>query len=212
MPNQRSKRKRNTKQRRTRSRQGFGALGHIPPFVPTISLSHKFRFTNGSNSGVYTVTRAQMLNLLLYTPTAVTSVRLIEAIRLTAVEIWSNPAALGSASTSLTLEWLGENGPSTVMSDIAVGVTPAHIRTSPPRDSSCRWWSMSGFQETDDLFTLSLPVNCTIDVSVEMRLVEQESPTAGDIPAGASIGQLYGDYLDGLASAKLAPSGYTALP
>lgn len=212
----RTKRKTNTKNRRhrgPRARQGrSNALGHIPPFTPTISLTHRFRFVNGANTGSFTITRANILNMLLYTPTATTSVRLLEAVRLLGVECWTNPVALGSPASNLTVEWLGENGPSTLMSDISVGVSPAHIRTSPPQDSSCRWWSMNGNQETDPLFTLGLPSNSTIDIAVELRLVEGEGPTAGDIPAGASVGQLYGDYLDGLASGKLTPVGYIALP
>jgi hypothetical protein len=71
---------------------------------------------------------------------------------------------------------------------------------------------MSGNQETDPLFSLSVPANTIIDITVELRLVESETPTAGDVPAGATLGQLYGNYLDGLVSGKLAPDGYTALP
>jgi hypothetical protein len=153
-----------------------------------------------------------MFNLLLVTPTAVTSVRLIEGIRLKKVEVWANPTALGSAPTVISLEWLGQNAPSTLISDTSMGVLPAHIRAIPPKDSSAEWWSMSGHEETDQLFTLNLPSNCVIDVFTEIRLVEQEAPTAGDIPTAAVIGQVYGDYLDGLASGKLAPDGLTALP
>jgi hypothetical protein len=71
---------------------------------------------------------------------------------------------------------------------------------------------MSGFNESDDLFVLNVPADSIIDVICELRLVEMEAPTAGDIPAGAAIGQIYGDYLDGLASGKLAPVGLVALP
>jgi hypothetical protein len=197
--------------RKTTSTRG-GALSHIPPFIPTVTSNHVFRFLNGANNGVFTITRANLLNLLLVTPTAISSVRLLEAVRLKAVEIWSQPSQLGSANSSVTLEWLGQFGPSTVVSDIPVGVTPGHIRSSPPSDASERWWSMSGFNETDNLFTLSLPINCVIDVSLEMRFVEQESPTFADIPAGATVGQLYGYYLDGITSGKLAPTGLTVLP
>jgi hypothetical protein len=71
---------------------------------------------------------------------------------------------------------------------------------------------MSGQQESDDLFTLLLPANSIIDIVADLRFVEQEAPTAGDVPAGATIGQLYGDYLDGITSGKILPSGYTTLP
>jgi len=206
--------KRMNNKRRTgkRGRRGGGGLGHIPPFTPTIKFSHKFRFVNGTGSGTYTITRAQLLNLVVVTPSAITSARIFEAVRLKNVEVWSNPSALGSAPTTLSLEWLGPYGPSTVVSDTSMGVSPAHIRTSPPKSSSDMWWCMSGFNESDQLFTLILPADCVIDVTLDVRLVEQESPTAGDTPAGATIGQLYGSYLDGFPSKVLVPVGYTVLP
>jgi hypothetical protein len=71
---------------------------------------------------------------------------------------------------------------------------------------------MSGFNEGDQLFTMILPADCVIDVTVDVRLVEQEAPSAGDTPAGATIGQTYGDYLDGFPSKVLVPVGYTVLP
>lgn len=213
MPNRKSKRniKKQRRNRPRRSLQGAG-LGHVPPFVPTISLSHRFRFTNGTNAGSYLITRGNVLNLILYATSAITSVRLFEAVRVKRVEIWSNPTALGSAPTSVSLEWLGVQGPSTFHSDTTMGVSPAHIVTQPPANSSDRWWSMSGQNEADNLFGLSLPADSVVDVTLELRLVETEAPTAGDVPAGAALGQLYGDYLDGLSSGKLAPVGYTPLP
>jgi len=153
-----------------------------------------------------------LLNLVLVTPTAVTSVRLFEGVRLKRLELWTQPVALGSPASNLSVEWLGENGPSTVVSDTSIGVSPAHIRTRPPPCSSSQWWCMSGQQESDGLFTLNLPANSTIDVILDVRFVETENPTAGDIPAGAGIGQLYGDYLDGISSGKVIPIGYTVLP
>jgi len=187
-------------------------LGHIPPFTPTIRTIHKFRFVNGANNGTYTINRANLLNLILYTPTATTSVRLFEAVRVLGLELWSSPTVLGSQASPLALEWLGENGPSTLVSDTSIGVSPAHIRSHPPTRSSCEWWSISGQQESDDLFTLTLPVNSTVDVTLAVRIVEQDGPTAGDVPAGATVGRIYGDYLDGLTSGKLTPVGYIALP
>lgn len=202
-------------QRKTgkRGRKGFGAsMGHIPPFTPTIKFSHKFRYVNGTNAGSYTITRMNLLNQVLVATGATDAVRIFEAVRLRMVEIWANPTALGSAPTTCSLEWLGMFGPSTVVSDTTMGVSPAHVRTSPPRASSDQWWSMSGFNESDSLFTMVLPADCVIEVILDVRLVEQESPTLGDPVTGATPGQLYGDYLDGSSSGKLAPVGFTVLP
>jgi len=126
--------------------------------------------------------------------------------------MWSNPTALGSAPTSVSCEWVGSNAPSVFVSDTSMGVLPAKISTSPPADLSDRWWSMNGQDEGDPLFALTFPADTIIDIDVDCRLVENEAPTAGEIPAGATIGKLYGGYLDGLASALLPPIGYTTLP
>jgi hypothetical protein len=71
---------------------------------------------------------------------------------------------------------------------------------------------MSGTDEGDVLFDMILPANTFVDVTIDLRLVEQETPTAGDVPAGAALGRLYGDYLDGIISGLCAPVGLTILP
>lgn len=180
-------------------------------FVPTIRTTHKFRFSNTSAVSV-SITRKNLLNLVQVASSAVTTVRVFQGVRLKGIETWSNPTALGAAPSTSQVEWAGENSPSTVVSDTGMGVRPAHIRTSPPPSSSNRWWCFSGSQETDVLFTISLPANSICDITVELRLVEQEAPVAGDVPVGATLGTLYGNYLDGIAGALMAPVGYNVLP
>jgi hypothetical protein len=193
--------------------RGGATILQPPRLVPTMKLSHRFRFTTAANNfGGGSITRKNLLNLMLYTPTAITSVRLMQAVRLKRVQIWTNPSVLGAAPVICAIEWLGQNAPSTLVEDTSMGIRPAHVDCRPPPSSSDRWWSISGFLETDVLFNLTAPPNSVIDVTVEIRFVEAEAPTAGDVPAGAIIGQLYGNYLDGLASGLLAPAGYVALP
>jgi len=183
-----------------------------PPFVPTLSLSHRFRYKSGGNTGFFSITRGNLLNQLLVATSAVTTVRQMTAVRLKSVELWGNPVALGAAPSELQLEWLGENSPSTVISDVPMGVRPSHIRATPPTASSNRWWSISGTSEADVIFKLFVSANTIIDVTMELRLVEQEAPVAGEVPAGAVLGQVYGNYLDGLASGQLTPLGFSPVP
>jgi hypothetical protein len=191
---------------------GRAMLSHPPQFKPTVGFSHKFRFASGTNAGTTAITRAQLLNLIQVATSAVTTVRVFQAVRLKKVEMWTNPPVLGSTPVTCSCEWIGENSPSTVHSDTSMGVQPAHVLSRPPASSSNRWWSLSGQQETDNLIVLIFPADTIIDVSVQVRMVEQENPTAGDVPAGASLGKLYGNYLDGIVSGLLLPIGYTFLP
>lgn len=191
---------------------GEGRNWSIPPLITPLKLTHKFRFVSGSNSGAFLITRGNLLNMLLRATAATTSVRELQAVRLKSIEMWTNPPVLGGAPVSLFLEWNGFNSPSTYVTDQSMGVRPAHLIGTPPPESSNRWWSVSGNSESDVLFTITVPINSVIDVSAEVVMQEQESPVSGDAPTGATLGRLYGDYLDGRTTAKLAPVGYTVLP
>jgi hypothetical protein len=179
-----------------------------PPFVPTLALMHKFRFID-STGGSYTITRASLLNLIVTATSATTTVRLLEAVRLIKIRSWGSPS--GATIETNSIEWLGENSPSTLISDSSMGVRPAHISTCPPPSSFNQWWSMSGSLETDDLFVVTTSVGTVLDITVEIRLVESEAPTAGPVPAGATIGKVYGVPLDGLGG-NLIPVGFVTLP
>jgi len=183
-----------------------------PAFVPTMGLSHKFRYENAGNNGTFNITRGNLLNQVLVATSTTTTTRIFEAVRLKSVEVWGSPVALGSAPINCQIEWLGENSPSTVISDVSMGVRPSHVASAPPSSSSNRWWSISGTSEADVVFAMTIPSESVIDVTVELRLVEQEAPTPGDPAVGATLGQVYGDYLDGIASGKLVPVGFTVLP
>jgi hypothetical protein len=191
-----------------------GSSGNRPPqFSPTLKFGHRFRFTSGTNAGTFIIERENLLDLYCMAATASTAFRIIEGIRLKSVEIWTNPVALGQPPTTCSVEWVGTNGPSTVHSDTGMGVQPAHVFSRPPPRSSDQWWSMSGSNEADPLFTLVLPADSVIDVICDVRLVELEAATAVTAePTGATAGTIYGNYLDGLTSGKLTPVGLTVIP
>jgi len=184
-----------------------------PPFVSTLTLSHKFRYTNGSAIVALPVTRGNVLSSMLMAVTAGTAYRMIAAVKIVSVQAWAPPSTLPS-TTELDLEWVGVNAPSTIISDSSMGVESAHIRTHPPRDSSATWWSLSGqSNETEQLMLLTAPVNSVFDVVMRLRLVENEAPSLSEAPALATPGKVYYDYLDGLTSGQLKPvGGLSVLP
>lgn len=189
-----------------------GGVSMPPPFRATIACSHRFRFENTVDGGTSSVYRKDLLNLYLCADSSTSTVRVLEAVRLKSVEVWANPAGIGSPPTAMSIEWQGENAPSTITSDTAMGVRPAHIRSLPPPMSSSKWWSMSGQQETDPLFTLRLPDYCIIDIVCELRFVDIETPVVGQTGVGLTLGRLYGGYLDGYSTGNtLKPVGITKL-
>lgn len=196
--------------RRGGRQQAAGSgMSNPPPFRPTISCSHRFRFENSTRGGSSTVTRGDILSMVVVAMSSTATVRILESVRLRSVEMWANPQSFGAGPPSMQIEWKGENAPSTVISDTSMGVRPAHIRSRPPARSSAQWWSMSGSQESDELFSLVLPNYCIVDVVVDMRFVDTENPSSGPSSTGLILGKLYAGYLDG--NAYLHPVGMVPL-
>jgi len=181
-----------------------------------MSIGHKFRFTTLNQAVVaLPITRAMLLNLYSMATTTTNQFRVLTAVKLKKLEVWVDPPALGSASTSVHVEWVGNQAPSTIHSDASMGVRPAHVLSKPPADSSDRWWSISGVNETETLFKITASAGSIIDVSMSLRYADDEAPVAAEngTGAGATVGHVYFNYLDGFASKLLVPTGgVTVLP
>lgn len=210
------KQARNSKGKKRTGRRGNPASGNamtLPPFIPTIQTSHRFRFVNGANGGSFSISDVMLFRLLEVAATATTAFNIIQAWRLKRVEIWSNPPALGAPPTTCSVEWNGDNAPSIAVSDTTMGVRPAHVSCRPPPQSLAQWWHASGLDvDATTQFSLFLPIDSVVDVVLDLRFKDTEAPTAGEAPGAATAGQLYGNYLDSKASGKLLPVGYTVLP
>ncbi len=185
-----------------------------PQFMSTVQSSHKFRFTAAAASSVI-ITRAQLLNLISMATTTTNQYRVIAAIKLNRVEAWVNPPVLGAASSQVALEWMGTYAPTNTVADSSMGVSPAHIRTKPPKESSASWWSLSGTNESTELFAFTFSIGAIIDIDVSINFVESEGATAAEngTAAASTVGRVYYNYLDGFATKRLAPvGGVTVLP
>jgi len=185
------------------------SAGGPPEFISTPSVGKTFRFTNATAVVSLPITRNMLLNLMTVATTTTNQARIFDAVKLKRVRCWGEPPALGSAPTSLQVEWLGNQAPSTIHSDTAIGVRPAFVDTRPPLDSSDRWWSISGTNGSEVLFNYTGPAGSIVDVMLSFRLNDDEAAIFGEAgtAAGATIGVMYYNYLDGFASKKLAPVG-----
>jgi len=199
--------RRSSRRRNKGSRNNQKVVLTPPPFLPTVCAGHKFRFNCGTNTGNFTITRGNLLNLMVVATTTTTVARIYTGIKLKRVQIWVNPPVVGDPSLQCSLEWVGENSPSVLHSDSTMGVRPAYISSKPPLDSSNRWWSMSGSQEADPLFSLSLPVGSVIDITTSIRFVDNEAAVNEGGIVGALVGTVYYNYLDGVTSGMLSPVG-----
>jgi len=176
------------------------------PFVPTPSFTHRFRFAAITTLSRVPVTRGNLLNLIEVETGTTSAVRILESLRVVDVEGWA-PTTSAFASQELSFEWNGDNSPSTIHNDISMNLAPAHVLTQPPRDSSAKWWSISGTNETEILLYITAPSGAVVDLRVNARVIDHEAATAAEAPAGGVLGQVVYNYLDGKASGKLQPSG-----
>ncbi len=182
-----------------------------PMFIPSPRMTHTFRFTV-STSGGYTINVSNLLNLYCVATAATTTARLCQGMRLKRVEIWGQPPALGAAAVTCSCEWTGGStygfGPSWSIADTSSGIEPCHIKTRPPKDSIASFW-INNLTHDTTLFSITVPVGATIDLTIQMVLIDTESPTTGQSTTGATVGRVYGCYL---TSANLPPVGLTTLP
>lgn len=177
--------------------------------MATPALGHKFRFIGTGGGVAVPITRAQLLNLYTIATTTTNQNRLITAIKLNRVQAWAQPPILGTMATPIVVEWEGNQAPSTIHSDTAVGVRPAYVDTRPPRDASNRWWSISGSNESEVLFRLTVPIGSIIDITCAIRMADDEGAVAGEngTTAAATVGKVYFNYLDGFSTQVFKPEG-----
>lgn len=164
-------------------------------------------------TGTYTITKKNILQLYVMAATASTSFRLWRSARVLKVEAWGQPAQLGAATLETSITGVGV-GPENCASDMSTGVTPAHVVWRPAQHAQNGMWFQSGANEADGLFALAVSsFQTVVDLTVEVIFADQFDPAvAGEVPAAATAGTIYMDYLDGLSSGKFQPVDYVPLP
>jgi hypothetical protein len=187
---------------------------HPPQRESTVKFNYRARYQ--ATSGVTSprsVTRSQLLNTFFVNVNGLTSqARILSGVRLKSVEMWA-PTGTTGIPTSCSIEWVSVDGPSITHSDVSMSVVPAHVLTQPPSNSRCRFWSLSGFLETEVLFILTYGINCIVDITFEAVLMDDEAANIFLTATNGVQGQLYQTYLDASlgAAAELVPLSYRSI-
>jgi hypothetical protein len=182
-------------------------------FQSNVRFKHKFRFIVLSAT-VSTITRADMLDLLFVNKVANNNARLFSGIKLNRVEVYAvggSAAALPITSTTVSLEWLSNYGPSNEYSDTGNQFEPGHLVCTPPPMSLASFWSLTGSNETETLFTLTAPVACIVDIDTDIVLNDGETPVNIVTVAAGTIGLTYASYLDFSSTKVIQPVSYESL-
>ncbi len=185
---------------------------HPPSVTQTLGSSQTFTFY-GVSAGTFTLTGAMLLNLYQVATSATTTARIFGAVKLNRVRIWG-PSSTSFQGSVVSVEWLGSNAPSKLVSDKGMYPNPSYINTRPPKESSARWWVIGGSNESTALCKIAVPQEAVVYVDVSYRLMDDDSATSGDSTTGMTLGKCYYNYLDGRASGKVSPtnSGVNILP
>jgi len=206
--------------RQSRPKRNLGLVGQkpaVPRLLATVSVNHVFRFVATGSAFGSSINRAMLLDLMSIATTTTNQFRVFNAIRIKRLRLWGTVPALGSAPNVVTLEWRGPYSTTALISDSSRGVEPGYIDERPPDSSSAHWWSTSGSNETDGMFSISGPVGTVIDLHAEIHFIDSQNAdacNANGTAAASTIGTMYYHKLDsgGGASGLLASGGVTTLP
>lgn len=197
-------------QRQARKKKKLGKAGARQSqqltryFVPRIQqyaadwrLTRKYRFAATAAVST-TITRANLLDLVVLPTTTSACYRLFTSVRVVSIEVWGEDPLFASAATEVEVEWTSEDGPNTSVSSMSCGDQPAHIKTRPPKRSLAGFWGDAGYDESTQLFTISVPIGSTIDLMVETVMPAFSGVSLGPTSvANLTVGQVTMVKLDG---------------
>jgi len=200
-----------------------GLDGNPKIVMQTARVARYSQIYIAQSAATFTITGKNLLNWIQMAATSTTSYRLFASHKLEKVEMWSPTIVSTTSNTgvlpaSVSLEWYGptigyENSNKIIA--VAEGSEPAYISSRPPRQSSVSWWRQSGSVDgdtTDTIFTLAGQLGFMVRITFQAKLVDDETVYGAEAPAGATVGKVYYNYLDGRTSGGLQPLGVNIIP
>jgi len=179
---------------------------HPPQDRGLVQFSHKFRYasTGVTNLAVGTT---QLINALAVGKVVNTSVSSIfYAVKIKSIEIWAPPASQGSSAFTSILWIGGASGTDINVNDMSMSTAePAHVLTRPPKGSSASFWTNADNLITS-LFQITAPSGSVVDIVMDCIVASDQFQTTTSVTT-ATVGAIYGLYLDWPTSHALQPIG-----
>lgn len=157
-------------------------------------VRHTLRFHNASNAvSNETITKHELLEMVMVATGATTSVTLFQSIRLRRIRMWAlsstatNP--LGAAS-SLSVEWKTDIADGAGRLDTQIGDRIAYLDVRPPPKSTASFWILSDAAD-DDLLAFTCPLNTVLDVTFDAYINSGDYTYLSVATSGKTAGRVY---------------------
>jgi hypothetical protein len=174
-----------------------------------IIVSHRFRYTSTSGNPV-TITQTNLLSACGVVGLVVNSTVncIASTVRLREIEIWTPPAAQGSAATC-SAQFSTSTGAESIeeVSDTTVSTAvPAHIKFRPSRTCIASFWDSPATGNTTPVLILTAPAGSIVDCLLDFILTDTfATPNVIGVVTDV-VGTLYWLALDGPVSNQLIPT------
>lgn len=143
-----------------------------------------------------------LLDLILFTTSAIAPYDLFKTVRVKCVECWALPAIASATSVTVIFDGqtAGSQGDRRVHTDTSMGIEPAHVKARPDPKSLASNFQLFG---TAVAFYLDIPAGCVIDVSLDFKgdAIGSAAVAAQNASVGATVGVIAYRGLDGVAVA-----------
>jgi hypothetical protein len=173
-----------------------------PPQIGNLSVTHgtRLRFVTNVAVANQTITFQNLLDTFLVATTALAPYDVFYAVKIRAIELWSEPAIGGASTVTVSYQGgaAGLVGDFKVHTDTSMGVQPAHVRAKPSPKSLSSDYQLSS---PNGAVVLTCPTGTVVDVELSFIQVFSVGVAAQNASVGATIGAFYCRGLDGLASA-----------
>jgi len=175
-----------------------------------ILCGHTFRFHSSAGGANIGITNVELLDLICVATAANAAYRVLDAIKLKSIEVWSANNA-GATSNTCELEWIPTNDvgqPGKTIIDTSLGLADiAHIHAKVPKDSQASFW-VSNSSTAIKLFRLTLPAGSILDINCVLSIKDNDvAVSVTGAVAGATAGTFYYRRLDSTGSGVIVPLG-----